>query len=95
MHHYIDHIVATLIIFILLILLERVIHRNEPEHTTVELFLAAVGNAISIPLTISAIVVTYIVLAIFKQPNAISRASYWPVELLRLITRRKSRRRVI
>lgn len=95
MYHYLDHLVATLIVFVLLILLEYIIHRTEPEHTTVELFIAAVGNAISIPLTIAAITITYMVLILLKQPNAIPRASYWPVELIRLFTRRKSHRRVI
>lgn len=95
MYHYLDHLVATLIIFVLLILLERIIHRTEPENTTVELFIVAAGNTISIPLTIAAMTITYMLLVLFKQPNAITRASYWPVEIVRLFTRRRNHRQII
>lgn len=90
MYHYLDHVVATLVVFAMVILLERIIHRAEPEHTLIELFLVAIANAISVPLTIAAITITYMLLVMCKQPNAISRASYWPVEIVRLFTRHKT-----
>jgi len=95
MYHYLDHLVATAVIFVMLVLLERVIHREEPENTTVELFLIAAGTTISIPLTIFATVITYTVLVLLKQPNALMRASYWPAEVIRLITRHKSHKQTL
>ncbi|QZA71102.1 hypothetical protein AH06_39 [Erwinia phage AH06] len=88
LHVYLDHIVATLVTFTLLLILERIIHRDEPDHTVIELFITAIGVSITIPLTFIMIIMTYVTLLIRKQPNALTRASYWPVELLRLITRR-------
>lgn len=90
MYHYLDHFVATVIIFVMLTLLERIIYREEPENTMVELFLVAAGSTISIPFTIAAITITYMILVLLKQPNALTRASYWPVEVIRLITRHRS-----
>jgi len=90
MYHYLDHLVATLVVFVMLVLLERVIHREEPENTTVELLLVAAGTTISIPLTVAATIITYMILVLLKQPNALTRASYWPAEVIRLITRHKS-----
>ncbi|ANH51503.1 hypothetical protein RAY_40 [Erwinia phage vB_EamM_RAY] len=89
----VDHLVAACATFVLLLVLERIIHRDEPDHTLIELLLTAFGISISIPITVGMIMLTYVILLIRKQPNALTRASYFPVEILRLITRNRFRRK--
>jgi len=80
------HAVAASATFILLWGLERAIYGREPTNTVGELLLTSVLITLNPLLNVLALTVTFILL--WHKPRKIVRAGYWPIELIRLFTRK-------